>query len=616
MAVTVTDTFDQDANFAAETYLAAFINVIYGARTELLFMAFIFAAWMARRAVTMTPERNHLKKYGKSQTKKAQPGGSASQWRDPAFVLVQLKLVQDSRCLEVYKTAVAAGFQLTQIRGEDERNDIMLQLVIAAVRCSRREDALRIFKDARDCGLTISEKLVTSVVKICASRSLFHDCLAIYDYVAEDPSFELTERTAWSSLLYCALEANQNKRCLEFFEKLKQYGMPSAKDFGAMVRVAQSDRDWQLALRLLRSLPERGVENTAHIHNSVLSICVEQGELEEAFKLLKEMERKGNGTADTITYNVLMKGYAKAGDIERCTQTYERMRQHGAKASSVTQGILLDGVISGSEPNNVGRIFDLILRDGCQMNTVLCTTLIKGFTRAGEMARAMDVYDMMKKDSNTLPDMVTYATLIKGNCDTNRLDLALKLLEEMQQAGLKPDEVVYNSLFSGCRFNGNVALCKKLYADMVSSGTKPTQAIFSNLVCLHAESRCLGDAIDMLAREPAIHEVVPAQRVFMQLISCCIRERQGRRTVRAYELMVKHSVPQADAHHSILGLCTRLNMFDTASGIVAVAAKRGAPIDRADLKLVMEAADKKQKAHQVECIREYYETGKIVEKRT
>merc|ERR1719424_1260979 len=172
MTVIVTDTFDQDANFAAETYVAAFINVIYGARTELLFMAFIFAAWMARRALAMAPERNNFKKYGKSQTKKAQPSGSASQWRDPAFVLVQLKLVQDSRCLEVYKTAVAAGFKLTQI-GEDERNDIMLQLVIAAVRCSRREDALRIFKDARDCGLTISEKLVTSVVKICASRSLF-----------------------------------------------------------------------------------------------------------------------------------------------------------------------------------------------------------------------------------------------------------------------------------------------------------------------------------------------------------------------------------------------------------------------------------------------------------
>eukprot|EP00927_Polykrikos_kofoidii_P056924 TRINITY_DN51013_c0_g1_i1.p1 TRINITY_DN51013_c0_g1~~TRINITY_DN51013_c0_g1_i1.p1 ORF type:complete len:625 (+),score=118.86 TRINITY_DN51013_c0_g1_i1:162-2036(+) len=585
-------------------YLQEALNVLFAMRMELLFLLFLVTLSLGRRIVGVASTSGKQAAL-KGDSERSTP--RTGQHCCPAWLVPHLRRVQDTRGLDLYRSAIQAGFDLRLVP-IDDRDAILPQLVAVAVRSGRGNDAMQIFCDVRACRLKIEEALLTSAVKLCASRSLFHDGLAIYDYVVEDADFTISDRSAWSSLVYCALEANMTDRCIQFFEELRKCGTPSIKDFGSMVRVAQIEGDWRLAVSLVKDIKSAGLEIDAFIYNTVLAVCVMHGQLRQADEILQDMETVAFGLADAITYNTLMKGHAKAGDMDRCCAVYDRMRENGVVASSVTYGILLDGVINANKPELVGNIFDQILSDGCQMNTVLYTTLMKGFARASEVDRAMDVYELMKKANGTPPDVVTYATLIKANCDACRLDVALELLGEMHTAGLRPDEVVFNNLFSGCRVCGSVALCRKLYGIMVSSGIKPTNAIFSNLIRVYADCKCLGEAVDMLSREPELHGVEPAPRIFMQLISCCIRERQGRRAVHAYELMVKYSIPQEDVHHSILYLCVRLNMFDTAAGILSVAAKRGAWIETTDLDFVRDNANKKQKWQCLERIQEYTES--------
>merc|ERR1719405_230502 len=94
------------------------------------------------------------------------------------------------------------------------------------------------------------------------------------------------------------------------------------------------------------------------------------------------------------------------------------------------------------------------------MNTVLFTTLIKGFARAGEVDQAMKVYEQMCNERSMLPDLITFSILIKANCDVDRLEMALKLLEAMLSLNLRPDEVVFNNLLAGCARQANAELGK------------------------------------------------------------------------------------------------------------------------------------------------------------
>ena len=52
------------------------------------------------------------------------------------------------------------------------------------------------------------------------------------------------------------------------------------------------------------------------------------------------------GCTDVITYNTLMKGYAKEGNMAECFQLFQVVNKRDLQPSQVTYGILLDGYIN------------------------------------------------------------------------------------------------------------------------------------------------------------------------------------------------------------------------------------------------------------------------------
>merc|ERR1719377_161894 len=110
----------------------------------------------------------------------------------------------------------------------------------------------------------------------------------------------------------------------------------------------------------------------------------------------------------------------------------------------------------------------------------------------------MTVYEQMRGGRSVPPDLITFSILIKANCDADRLDVALKLLESMLELNLRPDEVVFNNLLSGCARQANLELGKRLYADMIASGIRPSNATFSILIRLYHQCKVMEEAVEMM----------------------------------------------------------------------------------------------------------------------
>jgi pentatricopeptide repeat protein len=467
-------------------------------------------------------------------------------------------------------------------------------LVTSAIQACKMGEVMQLLRDLRECGPETCESLFASVARLCTSKQLFTECLAVYDCMAEDQNFTPTDKSIWSCLLFCAIEVRAYPRCNYLFEQLKRCGTPSQKDYSNMVRLATLHGDWQMSLSLIKEMREMQVEVDNIVYNTALAVCVSAEELDAARQLLESME-SAQGVADVITYNTLMKGYAKAGHMDKCVKLFEVLKERGIAASQVTYGILLDGFINDNKLEEAGRFFNTMCNDGCSMNTVLYTTLIKGFARAGEADQAMKVYDKMMTEREVLPDLITFSILIKVNCDMDRIEEALKLLEAMMKLSLTPDEVVFNNLLTGCARQANAKLGKALYKDMVASGIRPSNATFSILIRLFHQSKLLEDAVDMLRTEPGKHKVDLEPRLFLQLIQSCIRDRQGRRAVEVYEMFVKQAKPTAAAHGSMLSTCVKLNMYDTATDILSIAADMGGRVDSQDVNTLLDGALRKRK---------------------
>merc|ERR1719321_865934 len=140
--------------------------------------------------------------------------------------------------------------------------------------------------------------------------------------------FTVSDKTVWSCLLFCSIAVRAYNRCAFFFEQLKSCGMPSQKDYGNMVRLGSLQGDWQLSLHLIKEMQEAAVDIDSVIYNTALATCVVAGQVDEAKGLLEGMEHTA-GLADVVTYNTLMKGYAKTGCMDQCFQIFERLKSKG-----------------------------------------------------------------------------------------------------------------------------------------------------------------------------------------------------------------------------------------------------------------------------------------------
>jgi len=262
----------------------------------------------------------------------------------------------------------------------------------------------------------------------------------------------------------------------------------------------------------------------------------------------------------------------------------------------VTHGILLNACVTQGDTEHMAHVFNAIVDDKCPMNAVLYTTMIKGFARAGQVDRAMSVYEHMRSDDHAQPDLITFSVLIKANCDAGHLDAALALLAEMKAQNLVPDEIIYNNLLAGCALRKDQELGERLYTEMAQSGIRPSNVSFSILIRLYSECRLLDKAVQVVVEEPVRHNVAPEQRLFLQIIQCCIRHRQGRKAVEVYQKMLQQVRLDATGHSSILRSCSRLNMLDTAAEIIELVAESRQKLDAADLNALVDVGLRKKRS--------------------
>merc|ERR1719203_910414 len=152
----------------------------------------------------------------------------------------------------------------------------------------------------------------------------------------------------------------------------------------------------------------------------------------------------------------------------------------------------------------------------------------------------------------------------------------------MLQLGVSPDEVVFNNLLSGCTVENNIKLAKHIYQEMVERRVKPSNATFSIFIRLYTQSKLFEDAIEMLRTEPEARGLAVEQRLYAQLAQTCLRDRQGRRAIEVYKLLLTQWKPNAVTHGALLGMCTRVNMLDTAVEILSLAADSQGRVDAHD----------------------------------
>ena len=165
----------------------------------------------------------------------------------------------------------------------------------------------------------------------------------------------------------------------------------------------------------------------------------------EARRLFDEMSER-----DLVSWNIMLDGYAKAGEMLEAFEFFEKMPER---------------------------------------NVVSWSIMVSGFSKAGDMEMARMLFDKMP-----VKNLVSWTIIICGYAEKGIAKQAIGLYDDMEKAGLKDEDGSVVSILAACAESGLLGLGEKVHASMEKNRFKCSTLVSNALVDMYAKCGSLNKA--------------------------------------------------------------------------------------------------------------------------
>ena len=242
--------------------------------------------------------------------------------------------------------------------------------------------------------------------------------------------------------------------------------------------------------RIYMEMINKGVSPNLITFNTIIDAFIRNKNTEKAFNIFNDMiEQKIS--PDNFTLSTLFKGINKQEHYKYLTQGVEIINKNIYPVDIILINVLLDACIKLKDKKNFCEIFQNIIEKkykNISPDLITYNTFIKGCSKFRLYDKVEFAFNHLinnSKETNIIPNDVTFNTLIDVYISQKNMDKVLKIVNMMQQYKIFPDNYTYTTIIKGLNKN---SLLKNNQNQM--NNTSPTTAnnitttnpeIFSNI---------------------------------------------------------------------------------------------------------------------------------------
>ncbi|KAK4792159.1 hypothetical protein SAY86_022594 [Trapa natans] len=312
-------------------------------------------------------------------------------------------------------------------------------------RARKVKEAVEAFNRMEKFGLRYDSADFNRLIDIlCKSRSVAK-AQEVFDNMKKSKRFELDVKSYTMLLEGWGQEKNLPK-VMEVYGEMNDVGLvPDVVTYGIIIDAYCKDKKYNDAIKLFDEMLERGCEPTPHIYCTLINGLGSGKKLSEAIGFFERM--KASGITPTIpTYNALIGAYCWSEKIADAHRVIEEMRNLGNGPNSRTYDIILHHLIRARKTKEAYELFQRMGSEG-EAPPMLSTyeIVMRMFCNEGRVDMALRVWEQMKS-CGFLPGMQMFSMLILSLCDDNRLDEACNYFQEMLDVGIRPPANMFSKL--------------------------------------------------------------------------------------------------------------------------------------------------------------------------
>ncbi|KAG9015983.1 hypothetical protein FRB90_003939 [Tulasnella sp. 427] len=211
-------------------------------------------------------------------------------------------------------------------------------------------------------------------------------------------------------------------------------------------------RNIAAARKIYVRLSEGGNTPNLFAHTTMINALFREGAVDDAMAYFKKAEQlftgEGKKGIHVATYNAVVHGLLINGQVDDAESLVKAMRTSptAPRPDTITYNTLLRHYARKHDPSNFVRVLQELVSSGLNPDTYTFTTIVDTLlqsNRADAVPRMLDLMEAAKIPANTVIDC-----LIQRRGEQS-VRAALQLLDKMEGDGVHSNEVTFTSLLPG-----------------------------------------------------------------------------------------------------------------------------------------------------------------------
>lgn len=361
-------------------------------------------------------------------------------------------------------------------------------LIDVCLRLNLIEKAERVYKEMKEIGLPPSKITYAIMIKGYGQVYDLDKAFKIFEEMKEAsiPPNEII----YGCLLNACVRCSNIEKVSQVYNEMKLHNLDmNIVIYTTLIKAYTKVKNLKMALDVYdQMLNDEKVDANIIIHNAMLDCCVEAneiGKMNQIYEKIKAnaLQNDNQPQPDVITYSTVIKGYAKAKDMDKVFDIYTFLKSNPNefKLDEVIYNSILDGCAKTGNFDMAMTIYEDMQKNNVSSSNVTYSILVKLYANNKMEDKALQVLNEMVS-KNIKPGIIVYTCLIQTCLRSKRFDQAIGLFEKMKADMIKPDHVLYNTVVNGCLFHQRWELACKYTLEAFSVNIRMAYDIYRNVL--------------------------------------------------------------------------------------------------------------------------------------
>ncbi|KAF7827699.1 pentatricopeptide repeat-containing protein [Senna tora] len=235
-------------------------------------------------------------------------------------------------------------------------------------------------------------------------------------------------------------------RLNEVYREMKDEGFePDVVTYGIIISAHCKARKYDEAVGFYHEMEAKNLRPTPHIFCTLINGLGSEKRLDEALEFFEKSKISGF-PLEAPTYNAVIGAYCWSVRMHDAYKMVDEMKKCGVGPNSRTFDIILHHLIKARRKKEAYSVFQRMSSQfGCEPTVSTYEIIVRMFCNEDRVDMAIRVWEQMKV-KGILPVMHMFCTLINALCLENKLDDACKYFQEMLDVGIRPPGPMFSNL--------------------------------------------------------------------------------------------------------------------------------------------------------------------------